>query len=164
MVCERYKAVKEFKLKQPLLCLLTAGAELINTILLFVFISVAKKTAIAGSCDFKVTFFFVLLVVIDILFVLGSVAALVYQLVTKPEIINTVVEEVKKLLNYKAPSTMQQPVGQQPFAQPVQPVQQSQPVQQAQPVQTQEYKFCTKCGSKIVKEAMFCTSCGNKCE
>lgn len=154
------KAIKDFSLKKPILCLLTAGIEAINVIILIAFINGAKEVATAGSCELKVTFFFVLLMIIDILLCLGSAAALVIYVIKTPDFFNTVGSEVKKLLSYKggnkAPAS--QPMGQPQMQPQVQPV--AQP--QMQP-QQQAFKFCSQCGARIPQETAFCSQCGNKC-
>ena len=120
--------------------------------------------------------FLYFLVILDILLCIGSVAALVYIIVTTPDIFKTAGDEAKKLMNYKAPGQNPQPYAQpvqQPYAQPVQqpqaqPVQQpqAQPAQQpqAQPAQQPAFKFCSQCGAKLAPETAFCTQCGNKCQ
>lgn len=162
------KAIKDFSLKKPILCLLTAGIEAVNVIILIAFINGAKEVAAAGSCELKVTFFFVLLMIIDVLLCLGGAAALVIYIIKNPDFFNEVGSEVKKLLSYKggnkapAGQPMAQPQMQpQPQAQPVAPQPQVQPAPQAQPQQA--FKFCSQCGARLPQETTFCTQCGNKC-
>ncbi len=151
------KAIKDFSLKKPILCLLTAGIEAVNVIILIAFINGAKEVAAAGSCELKVTFFFVLLMIIDILLCLGSAAALIIYVIKTPDFFNTVGGEIKKLLSYKGGSNapVGQPVAPQPQVQPVAPQPQVQP--------QQAFKFCSQCGARLPKETTFCTQCGNKC-
>ncbi len=155
------KVIKDFSLKQPILCLLTSGAELVNFILLVSFMGKAKELAEAGSCEIRFTFFFIVILILDILLCLGSAASLVILIIKTPNFFDNIGAEFKKLSAPKQNNNMQM-AGQyaaqaQPQAQPqVQP--QVQP--QAQP--QQEFKFCTQCGARLPKESAFCTQCGNK--